>query len=243
MFSLACDPIQPRIQRRALATLACVGLLSQGATAAPADWFPDPPTIRHFAWTYQPRADSGALRPRPEWTRMAALAGVPTVRFLGAADEANGPAYSAAPDVVVLTPSALKLDACQLAFVVGHEIVHIARRHFDEDAVALSVFSGMPKNWTDQGEDALQLVDGDFPLALRVSHLWQDQEREADWMGALLAAQAGGCGIESGAIAYLRRESQAGGGLAAAHAPSEERIRHLLPFSESARRLSLIAPR
>jgi hypothetical protein len=73
--------------------------------------------------------------------------------------------------------------------------------------------------------------------------LWQEQENDADWMGALLAAQACGCSIESGALAYLRHESEAGGGIAAAHAPSAERIRRLLPFTESARRLVEMAAR
>jgi Zn-dependent protease with chaperone function len=244
MFNLVLDPIGPEIRQGVLLPLlVCAGLMSQEAESAPAVWFPDPPAIRHYAWTYQPCPGCEALVPRPEWTRMAALAGLPKVRFIGASDESNGPAYSAAPNVVVLTPSALKLEACQLVFIIGHEIVHIAQRHFDEDAIALSVYSGMPRDWTDQGEDAMQLVDGDFGLALRVSHLWQDQEDEADWMGALLAAQACGCSIESSALAYLRQESDAGGGMAAAHAPSADRIRKLLSFAESARRLIDLAHR
>ncbi|MGO9446376.1 MAG: M48 family metalloprotease [Thiobacillaceae bacterium] len=172
---------------------------------------------------------------------MAELAGVPEVRFFITTDHSHGPAYSAAPNVVVLTPSTLRLNVCQLEFVVGHEIVHIAQRHFDEDAVALSVLSGKPEDWTDNGEEAMQLADGNFALILRMSRSWQDQERDADWMGALLTAQACGCGIESGALSYFRRTSMAGGGLAAAHAPSAERIRQLLPFAESARRLAATA--
>ena len=244
MFNLAIDPARRVIRSGVfLSLLVCAGLATQVAESAPADWFPDPPSIRHYAWTYQLCPGCEALAPQPAWYRMATLAGLPKVRFLAAPDEINGPAYSAAPNIVVLTPAALKLEGCQLAFVIGHEIVHIAQRHFDEDAIALSVFSGKPGNWTEQGEDAMQLADGDFGLALRVSHLWQAQEQEADWLGALLAAQASGCSIESSALAYLRQENEAGGGIAAAHAPSAERIRQLLPFTESARRLVELVPR
>lgn len=224
--------------------LAGAGLAgSQVAEPAPTAWFPDPPVIRHYSWTYQPCAGCEVLVPRTEWSRMATLAGLSDVRFLIAPDEGNGPAYSTAPNVVVLTPSALKMETCQLAFVIGHELAHIAQRHFDEDAIALSVYSGKPANWTDEGEGAMQLADGDFGLMLRVSHLWHAQELEADWMGALLSAQAGGCDIESGALSYLRREHDAGGGLAAAHPMSAERIRQLLPFTESAKRLAGMSPR
>ena len=174
---------------------------------------------------------------------MVALAGLRTVRFFYSPDDNLGPAYSAAPDVIVLAPSALKLETCQLAFVIGHEIVHIAQRHFDEDANALSVYSGKPGDWTARGEDAMQLSEGNFGLALRVSHLWHAQEQEADWIGALLAAQASGCSIESGALAYFRQEIEAGGGVAAAHAPSLERIRQLLPFADSAKLLVELEPR
>jgi Zn-dependent protease with chaperone function len=174
---------------------------------------------------------------------MAALAGLRGVRFQIAPDESGGPAYSAAPDVVVLSPAALQLAPCQLAFLIGHEIAHIAMRHFDEDAIALSVFSGKPAHWTHKGEEAMQLVDGDFGLALRVAHLWQEQETEADWVGALLAAQSSGCSIEASALAYFRHDGESGGGIAAAHAPSAERMRQLLPFAESARRLAERAPR
>lgn len=89
---------------------------------------------------------------------------------------------------------------------------------------------------------ALQRVDGNFGQALRVSHLWQQQEDEADWLGVLLAAQASGCSLEAGALAYLGHDPEAGGGLAAAHAPAMERVLRLLPFAESARRLGTMAP-
>ena len=241
MFSSASDSAWCR---RLRPLLALAGLCAQHGQAAQAGWFPDAPTFRVYSWTYQPCPGCQALAPRPAWSRMAELAGLPAIRFELAPDEAQGQAYSAAPDVVVLSPAALRLERCELDFVVGHEIAHIAQRHFDEDAIALSVFSGKPAHWTQRGEDALQLAEGDFALALRVSHLWQAQESEADWLGALLTAHASGCRIEAGALAYFRREGDAsGGGVAAAHAANGERVRHLLPFAESARRLAERAPR
>jgi hypothetical protein len=223
-----------------LSLLACADGL-HAAQPAPAAWFPDSPTIRHYAWGEQSCPGCKALNPQSVWTRMARLAGLPSVRFLAAPDESSGQAHALAPDAVVVSPSALKLESCQLAFLVGHEIVHIAQRHFDEDAIALSVFSGRPAHWTRQGDAAMQLIDGNFGLALRVAHLWQQQERDADWMGALLAAQACGCSLEASALAYFRHD-ESGGGLAAAHAPSTQRMLQLLPFAESARRLAERAP-
>jgi|GEM_PF-5144976 len=243
MFTLAIDSAWSGVRRGLhVPLLVCAGFFIGEAKAGPAAWFPESPHIRNYAWAYEPCAGCVELAARPAWRRMAALAGVPEVRFVSAPDDSNGEAYSAAPNVVVLSPSAQTLDGCQLAFVIGHEIVHIAQRHFDEDAVALSVFSGRPADWTDKGEDAIQLTDGDFGLALRVSHLWQAQEIEADWMGALLAAQGSGCSIESSALSYLRLDSEAGGGMATTHAPNLERVRRLLPFTESAQRLADSVP-
>lgn len=230
-------------RRGLLVSLVAGAALPAHAEASQATWFPDAPTFRVYAWTYEPCPGCQPLAARPAWARMAELAGLPAVRFEAAPDDSRGQAYSAAPDVVVLSPAALALDPCPLAFLVGHEIVHIARRHFDEDAIALSVFSGRPVDWTERGEDAMQLADGDFGLVLRVSHLWQEQENEADWAGALLAAHAAGCGLEAGALAYFRQDGGSGGGIAAAHAPDAARVRHLLPFAESARRLAERAPR
>ena len=219
MFTLAIHPAWPGLRcGQFLILLAGAGSM-HATQSAPAAWFPDSPTFRHYIWTDQPCPGCVALSPPPPWARMVKLAGLSEVRFKAAPDESGGQAYSVAPDAVVLSPSALQLARCQLAFLVGHEIVHIAQRHFDEDAIALSVYSGKPAHWTRQGEDAVQLADGNFGLALRVSHLWQQQEQEADWLGTLLAAQASGCSIERGALAYFRQDGESGGGMAAAHPP------------------------
>lgn len=231
-------PPRPRIAHSAaLLAAAIAGLLPGASRSEPAAWFPDPPASRAYFWEPAPFPGCSPLRARPEWLRMAALAGIPAPRFLRAPDELSGQAFASPPGAVALSPSALALDGCQLAFVVGHEIAHLALRHFDEDAATLFALSGSAPSASARGEDALALLDFDFGLALRVAHLWQAQEAEADWIGSLLAAQAAACRIEEGALPYLRA-SESGGGLGAAHAPSPARAQALLPFSESARRLA-----
>ncbi len=225
----------------------CAGLwlLAGGVPAAlasgsgKADWLPDPPEVKRFTWADKPCEGCRPLAPRPEWRAMAALAGAGEIRYMMAAsDESNGEAWSAAPNMVVLSPSALTRSDCQVAFLVGHELVHIARRHFDEDAHELMVLSGKPASWTHDGNRVMALLDGSFSLALRMSSTWQQQEWEADWIGSLLAAQAYGCSLEKGALSYFGEDGGYGGGLAAAHDTHAKRMALLLPFAESARRLA-----
>ncbi|NWG87102.1 MAG: M48 family metalloprotease [Hydrogenophilaceae bacterium] len=215
-----------------------VGHAGHAGQPARAAWFPDQPATPHYAWTYEPCEDCVRLSAQPGWQLMAALAGVGEVRFLYAAGEAEAHAYSYAPDVVVLTPAILQLDRCQLAFVVGHELVHIALRHFDEDALLMSLMSGKAADWTRKGKVAIDLLTDNIALALRISPHWQLQEREADWLGALLAAEAYGCTLEEGALPYLAAAEGDGGGLAAAHEASFGRAGFLMAFAESARRLA-----
>ncbi len=203
-----------------------------------AAWFPDPPAVKRFTWPGEPCEGCSRLRLREEWKTMAALAGLGEVRFLLAASEANGQARSVAPDMVVLAPSALNLPDCQLNFLVGHELAHIAQRHFDEDAHELLVLSGKPAGWSRSGDKVMGLLDGNFALALRMSGTWQQQEWEADWVGSLLAAQACGCTLEKGALSYFRDDVSHGGGLAASHIGNVGRMTLLMPFADSARRLS-----
>lgn len=226
---------------RGCAVLSVLCSVVSGALAGDkAPWFPGQPETRRFSWAGETCEGCDALTPRPEWKAMASLAGLKDIRFLLTPDESKGPAWSYAPDVVVLAPSALKLPDCQLAFVVGHELVHIAQRHFDEDAHNLLVLSGKPANWTRTGETALGLLN--FSLALHLSATWHQQEHEADWMGALLAAQACKCSLEKSALSYLSEDGQYGGGLASAHAPESERIDSLRPFIDSARKLASRVP-
>ena len=211
---------------------------AQASEPVRVDWFPDASRVARFTWTDERCEACTPLVPPPEWRAMARLAGLERVRFLRAAQSAYGPAWSFAPGTVVVSDAALKLPHCQLDFIVGHELVHIAQRHFDEDAHDVSVLSGKPPTWTHAGEDAMALLDGDFPLALRMSPLWQQQEREADWAGALLAAQACGCRLEDSALAYLGADTESGGGVISTHDESAERVRFLRNFIESARRLT-----
>lgn len=147
MLALNHDPKRPgpRFCRAWIAILFLVLLVwANHAHAAPAAWFPDAPKFTRYDWSNTPCPGCTPLAARDAWQRMTELAGVPGIRFRLAPDESLGPAYSVAPNSVVLSPAALKLESCQLAFLVGHEIVHIAQRHFDEDAIALSVLSGKP---------------------------------------------------------------------------------------------------
>lgn len=235
--TLLPDPVAPAWWPY-LMVMLLLGLYLGGATLAkPAPqrptWFPDQPPAA-YEWHYAPCQGCTALTPRPAWLRMQELAGLDEVHFLLAANEQWGPAYSFPPDAVAISPTALRLSDCQLNFLVGHELVHIAQRHFDEDARTAAVLSGLAPTWTRSGKRALSLLDGNFTLALKMSPQWQQQEREADWVGALLAAQAGGCAMRDGALAYLDRQAGYGGGLAAAHETSAERVHFLAGFSASA---------
>lgn len=217
-------------------------LVAEAGNPVRAKWFPDPPSIPRFNWIYTPCEGCRPIHPRPEWRAMASLAGLRKVHFLLAPSEANGPAYSFAPNAVVIAPSALKLSFCHLSFLIGHEIGHIAQRHFDEDAVAAAALSGKRENWTREGAQAMQLLEDNFILALHMSELWQQQEREADWVGALLAAQACRCSIQDSALSYLKADTDYGGGVAAAHDTNASRVRFLQAFNVSARRLAAWTP-
>lgn len=218
---------------------AClVPVKTHAEDAGRAVWFPDQTNLPQYQWIYQPCQGCKVLQPRPEWRLMASLAGKSQIKFILTQDEIRGPAYSMAPDVIVLTPAALEMEPCHLAFVIGHEIAHIAQRHFDEDAAMLAALEGKNQGWTYDGETALSLLEGNFALALRMSDSWQQQEHEADWIGSLLAAQACGCELEEGALPYLVSSQGYGGGLLAAHQESNHRAGLLKPFAESAKRLA-----
>jgi len=215
-----------------------VATAGQGREAQRAPWFPDASRVTHFSWSGEPCDECKTVTVRPEWQRMVDLAGLEEVQFLQSRDRGLGPAWSYAPGTIVLSSATLSLPRCQLAFVIGHELVHIAQRHFDEDAHAVSILSGKSSSWTEAGEEAMELLDGDFPLALRMSPMWHQQEQEADWVGSLLAAQAAGCGLEQGALKFLGVDEDSGGGVISAHDESQERVHFLKAFTESAKRLA-----
>jgi Zn-dependent protease with chaperone function len=210
--------------------------LSWGATCqdallpTPAAWLPDSPDTPRFEWTYTPCDGCVELSPRPEWLKLAHLADLGSVRFMLDPSEARGVAYSAAPNVVVLTRTALGLPRCELAFVMGHEMAHLHMRDYDEDAAMAEAFTGHDANWTRDGALAMSLVD--FPLALEMSYAWQRQEETADWIGAMLAAQAQGCRLRDGAFRFLSG-GQTPEGMLRSHPSDQARVQYLSVFRES----------
>lgn len=201
-------------------------------------WFPDKPRQVAYEWRYAPCSGCVPIEPQRDWLEMQRLAGLTQVHFLRVPDNILGDAYSYAPNALVLSTSALHLPRCQLDFIVGHELVHLAMHDFDEDAHSASVLSGLSPSWTRNGRRALSLLDGDYGLALRMGPIWQGQERRADWVGALLAAEGGGCTLQEGALSYFREQSGYGGGIGAAHQADAERLRFLAGFAEPAARLA-----
>lgn len=204
------------------------------STINKASWFPDTPDVPHFRWEQRPCPSCTELAPTDNWRKMVGLAGLHGIRFLLAPNDRAGMAYAIPPATIVLSPTAMKLSGCALNFVVGHELTHLALRHYDQDVVTLASLSHQTVTPGSSGDDVIQILDSDFHLALKMSPYWEAEEREADWAGSLLAAQACGCSIEKGAIAFLRSAGNEGGGIAAAHETDKERIRELKPFIPSA---------
>lgn len=218
--------------------LYLAGASASNTSVGQAIWFPDKPAPAAYEWHYAPCKGCAAVEPQRDWLRMQHLAGLAKVHFVVAPDEQWGDAYSYPPDALVLSPAALNLPRCQLDFVIGHELVHLAMRDFDEDAHTAAVLSGFSPTWTHNGKRALSLLDGNIVLALKMSSDWQAQERRADWVGALLSAEGGGCTLEDGALPYMQSQTGYGGGIAAAHEPSMERAHFLMGFAEPAERLA-----
>lgn len=218
-------------------TLYLAAAVTSDSVARHAAWFPDRPMQTAYEWQYTPCDGCQPLEPRRDWLKMQQLAGLEGVRFLAAPNEQRGDAYSFAPDTVVLSPRALRLPRCQLSFIVGHELVHLAMRDPDEDARTASVLSGLRPTWTQNGQRALSLLDGDYGLAIKMSSIWQQQERRADWVGALLAADGAGCTLAESAMPYLDQAGY-GGGIGAAHQADAARIRFLRGFASPAQRLA-----
>lgn len=215
-----------------------VGASASNSSVDRAIWFPDKPSLAAYEWHYIPCKGCTALEPQRDWLRMQHLAGLEQVHFLVATNGQWGDAYSYPPNALVLSKAALNLPRCQLDFIIGHELVHLAMRDFDEDANTVTVLSGFSPTWTRSGKQALSLLDGDIALALKMATTWQAQERRADWVGALLSAEGGGCTLREGALPYMRSQSGYGGGIAAEHELSGERAHFLVGFAEPAARLA-----
>jgi hypothetical protein len=218
--------------------LYLTGASSSSTEVGQATWFPDKPIQAAYEWHYAPCEHCVPVAPHRDWQKMQQLSGLAKVHFLVSPNDQWGDAYSFAPNAVVLSRAALKLPRCQLDFVIGHELVHLAMHDFDEDAHSVVVLSGVRPSWTRNGKRALSLLDGDYRLALKMSPIWMDQERRADWVGALLSAQGGGCQIRDGALSYLADQRGYGGGIGAAHEDSAARTHFLEGFAEPAARLA-----
>jgi len=220
----------------------CLGYLASAsmshANVGEAEWFPDRPDQQAYEWHYKPCPDCVPLEVPRDWQRMQRLAGLETVHYLKAKSDKMGDAYSFAPNGLVLSEAALRLPRCQLDFVVGHELVHLAMHDYDEDANSVAVLSGMKPSWTHNGKQALSLLSGDYALAIKMASVWQGQERWADWVGALLAAEGAGCTLQVGALPYLDAKAGYGGGIGAAHEADAVRARFLAGFSEPVARLA-----
>jgi len=215
------------------------GASASRSSEGTAEWFPDRPDRWAYEWQYAPCKGCTALEPQRDWLRMQQLAGLKKVHFLRTPDNRWGDAYSFAPNALVLSDAALRLPRCQLNFVIGHELVHLAMHDSDEDARSAAVLSGYRPDWTRNGIRALSLLDGDFRLTLLMSSIWQSQERRADWVGALLAAQGSGCTLQEGALAYLAmNQAGFGGGLGAEHEANAKRVHDLAGFAEPVMRLA-----
>lgn len=216
--------------------------LAEPGQARASDWLPAFPHVPAYRWTHRPCDGCLSLIEQPDWRTMADLLGLHSVQFLMAPDEQRGHAFSYPPKAVVLSPSTIEMEVCAVNFLVGHELVHLAYRHADQDAAALALLARRKATWTGDGDTALAMLNDNFLAALNLAFSWQQQELEADWIGALIAAEASGCTLEQGALGYLDGVDAEGGGVAATHGTLADRIEHLKVFSESARRLAFRRP-
>ncbi len=224
-------------------TLALILYFTGVSVATPSvhrtDWLPDAATNFRYQWSGQLCDGCRLIEPRFAWRKMQHLAGLTDVRFVVSPDESLGSAYTLPPNILVVSNSTLGLPRCQLNFVIGHELVHLAQRHYDEDAATAATLSGRNPSWTKSGDRAMTLLEDNFVMALRMSDIWRAQEREADWVGVMLSAEATGCTVEDGGQAYLKRSDGHGGGLAASHDLTIDRLHLLAGFASMADRLRL----
>lgn len=202
--------------------------------AAAEPWMPDRPSFQNVFWDLPSTPPQGCVvvgpAGHPLFARLASLAGIPQTKlYLCRAAEAS--AWTLPPGAVAVTAELAKLPYCQKAFVLGHELGHLAMRHAEETANALRIVAHLP---TSRASDAFSAADYDFSLLLDLGPLLRAQEREADRLGALLSAGIG-CRLKESGLAYL-------GNLPAGrrhlvlktHDAADDRARALQPFARSA---------
>ena len=218
-------------------------LAAWGAQATPAlardQWMPDPPFVGQLVWDIEPpserscdaRIDHRDTALIERLSRHAGLAGVQI--------EVCSEQYAASsipPGVLRVAPQILGLPHCQKAFILGHELAHLAMRHSEEEFVATLDLSRARRR---TASEALAIESADLAVVLDLGPLLIAQEREADWIGAMLAATEG-CNLAASALAFLSQEALHGdgGGIASAHEENLVRIRLLQSMRPMADRLA-----
>jgi len=209
-------------------------ILGSVPVAAAEPWMPERPSFQNVFWDLPTTHPQGCAAisavDHPLFARMARMAGIPkTALYLCNATEAS--AWTLPPRAVAVTAALARLPYCQKAFVLGHELGHLAMRHAEETANALRIVAHLP---TSRASDAFSAADYDFSLLLDLGPLLRAQEQEADRLGALLSAGIG-CHLEESGLAYL-------GNLPAGrrylvlktHDAADDRVRALEPFAPSA---------
>ena len=126
---------------------------------------------------------------------------------------------------IEISPRVEGLTQCERAFVLGHELAHVALGHADFEAHYLIALAHLP---TQSAADAMAAADYDLSLVFELLPTAQEDEYEADWVGALLAGTQG-CSLDAGALHYFRRfvRSMSGQGLLPTHEEFGRRMERL----------------
>jgi beta-barrel assembly-enhancing protease len=167
-------------------------------------------------------------------TRLADRVTVPDWRFTFAVvtpPEVN--AFALPGGFVFLTRSLVEFcerDRDELAFIVGHEMGHIVRRHAMDRLMANTVLRAAVTGLATARGVAGQSLAGLATTVFQKSYA-QDQEFEADRFGAQLAQRAGfDPAAASRALKRLGAQAREGGPLSAyfsSHPPLKLRVQHL----------------
>ena len=215
-----------------------LGFFLLGCAALPAwaveAWMPERPSFRGVDWDVATAPPGGCevvdLAQHSLLSRLSALAGLRMPALYLCAGR-GVEASTLPPYGIAVTGELASLPLCQKAFVLGHELAHLAMRHAEETAAALRSVARLP---TASAVDAFAVADFDMSLLLHLSPLLRAQEIEADRLGALLAAGLG-CPLEQSGLAYLKRlPLQGARAVVETHDGPAERARKLQPLAASA---------
>lgn len=217
-----------------LLMLMALLLIAPTATRAVEAWMPEAPHFHGLVWDLAPAplgdCERVTLSDQSLLARLAKMAGIRMPLLYLCAGPAAA-AWTLPPRALAVTGELAGLPYCQKAFVLGHELAHLAMHHAEETALALRDLARLP---TASAADAFAAADFDMALLLQLSPLLRAQESEADRLGVMLAAGLG-CRLDQSGLAYLKqlpaKNSQA---VVATHAATSQRVRELQPFSASA---------